>query len=450
MKRALALAILGGCLCVCIVAGASLRIPDDAGGMTLERSAGYIWTTVAAAMFYVTAAWLVVRRPSPSKGSVLVVLSIALLARVTPFVAPPLLSTDLYRYVWDGRVQRARVNPYVYLPADPALAALRDAGTGPLAIYANINRADYAPTIYPPAAQMLFAGAAWLWPGLWGVKGLMLLLDFLACGAAMLLLRDAGLAIERVLIWAWNPLVIWELAGGGHIDAAAAGFSAVALLAAVRHRPGLAGGAIGLAVLCKFLPAALFPALWRRRSVPFDWRTPATCALVIAVGYACYAGAGWKVFGFLSGYAREEGLAGNGPFLLRAWQWAGPVPGWAGRAYVLVALTGLLALAARIAWRKLPVTGPARARLIGHDALWLGTATLVALSPHYPWYFAPLALPAVLYASPAVLWLTLAAPVLYLDLDHDQIVWPTLVFLPFAALLMLEWFTKETSHVPHA
>ena len=38
-----------------------------------------------------------------------------------------------------------------YVPADPALAALRDA-----AIYPNINRADYAVTAYPPVAQMFF------------------------------------------------------------------------------------------------------------------------------------------------------------------------------------------------------------------------------------------------------------------------------------------------------
>ena len=61
------------------------------------------------------------------------------------------MSTDIFRYVWDGRVQAAGINPYRHVPADAALQHLRDD-----AIYPYINRADYAPTIYPPMAQIVF------------------------------------------------------------------------------------------------------------------------------------------------------------------------------------------------------------------------------------------------------------------------------------------------------
>ncbi|MBV9078161.1 MAG: hypothetical protein JO048_11835, partial [Methylobacteriaceae bacterium] len=77
--------------------------------------------------------------------SLATVLAVAALLRLTVFLPPPYHSTDAYRYVWDGRVQAAGINPYRYLPSDPALASLRD-GT----IWPRINRADYAPTIYPP------------------------------------------------------------------------------------------------------------------------------------------------------------------------------------------------------------------------------------------------------------------------------------------------------------
>ena len=63
----------------------------------------------------------------------------------------PLLSSDIYRYIWDGRVQAAGINPYRYFPAHDALAALRDA-----TIFPRINRADYAVTIYPPVAEFFF------------------------------------------------------------------------------------------------------------------------------------------------------------------------------------------------------------------------------------------------------------------------------------------------------
>jgi len=70
---------------------------------------------------------------------------VAVLLRAIALFAPQALSTDIFRYVWDGRVQAAHINPYRFIPADPALAPLRDDS-----IYPNINRADYAHTIYPP------------------------------------------------------------------------------------------------------------------------------------------------------------------------------------------------------------------------------------------------------------------------------------------------------------
>ena len=68
------------------------------------------------------------------------------------------LSSDLFRYIWDGRVQLAGINPYLYVPAEPALAHLRDTAI----IYRLVNRATYAHTIYPPMAR---AGVLPRWPG---------------------------------------------------------------------------------------------------------------------------------------------------------------------------------------------------------------------------------------------------------------------------------------------
>ena len=109
------------------------------------------WPVAAAfaqgALYFVAAWWVLGRRTSPLP----LVLLVAVFLRLTPLFSPPSLSDDAYRYVWDGRVQAAGTNPYLHVPAAPALAHLRDA-----AIYENVNRRDYAPTIYPPAAQLLF------------------------------------------------------------------------------------------------------------------------------------------------------------------------------------------------------------------------------------------------------------------------------------------------------
>ena len=87
----------------------------------------------------------------PERQGLLLILGIALLLRLTLLSIPPLLSVDSLRYVWDGRIQGAGFNPYRYVPAAPELKALRDG-----IIFPNVDKADYAVTIYPPAAEMLF------------------------------------------------------------------------------------------------------------------------------------------------------------------------------------------------------------------------------------------------------------------------------------------------------
>ncbi len=433
MRRTALLAASGAALLALVAAGLAMGKPDWYGNLPRENMQGYVLAACLAGAAY--AAAVALARRGPIRHGLPLVLAVAAALRLLTFASPPLLSTDIFRYVWDGRVQAAGINPYLYLPVAPELAALRDAGSGWGAIFEHINRADTAPTIYPPAAQALFALIGLAWSSIWGVKAAMLALDGLAIAAALLLLRAARQPGQLVLIYAWNPLPVCEFAGAGHIDAAATALAALALLAAVRRRPAWAGAALGVAVLFKLLPAALFPAIWRR----WDWRTPAFAAAVIVAGYAAYAGAGWRLLGYLPGYADEEGVGGHGAFLLRLAAELGPLPRWAGPAYAASGLAVLLLLAAWVALRApLPEDAAARARLICRDALLLGTATMVVLSPHYPWYLAGLALPAVLAPAWSVLWLTIAAPVLYLDDWHDKVIWPCLVFVPFAVLLTLE------------
>jgi alpha-1,6-mannosyltransferase len=90
-------------------------------------------------------------------------------------------------------------------------------------------------------------------------------------------------------------------------------FIALALLARYRKQPILTGLFLAIAILLKFYPLILFPALYRRG----DFKMPATVAAIIAVAYAAYSSVGMLVFGFLGGYAKEEGITtGTRYFLL--------------------------------------------------------------------------------------------------------------------------------------
>src|SRR5882724_6068237 len=90
-------------------------------------------------------------RSRDSRLLLLLGLIFAALFRLSIIFSPPYLSDDIYRYIWDGRVQSAGINPYRYIPADESLVDLRDDK-----IYPNINRRDYAHTVYPPVAEGTF------------------------------------------------------------------------------------------------------------------------------------------------------------------------------------------------------------------------------------------------------------------------------------------------------
>lgn len=66
-----------------------------------------IWWVVFAA-----GAICILRWPGRFGMALVVVVAVAL--RIAALAGAPVLSDDVYRYAWDGRVQAAGVNPYRY------------------------------------------------------------------------------------------------------------------------------------------------------------------------------------------------------------------------------------------------------------------------------------------------------------------------------------------------
>jgi len=433
------LMLIGGALIGLTALGLTARIPGELQIESGSRLDFFVAVALVSGVLYLAAVAIVLRGPA-RRQLLWIVLIVAGAVRLMILPVSPFLSTDIYRYVWDGRVQGAGINPYRYIPQAPELASLRDAE-----IFPRVNRAEYAPTVYPPAAEAVFFLATRISASVLAMKIAMVLSEVVAIAAVVTLLGMLGLPRERVLIYAWNPLTIWEFAGNGHVDAVVVGLLALALLARARGRMALCGAALGAAILVKFLPAVLLPAFWRR----WDIKLPAACAAVIVGFYLLYIGAGWKVLGFLPGYGNEEGYrVGDGFYYLMALQHVAAAPSV---SFYLAAVAVLFAaLAYWMVFLREPQPDPGSdALVVARDALILAAALMVTITPHYPWYFAWLALPACLYPSLSVLYLTLASFLLYFDPGHAKLLWAGLLYGPFLALALAElWWRRKGDMMP--
>jgi alpha-1,6-mannosyltransferase len=382
---------------------------------------------------------LVAWRARPSRATLLLVVLFAALFRISLLFEPPRLSDDIYRYVWDGRVQAAWINPYRYVPADPALTSLRDAR-----VYEHINRRDFAPTIYPPLAQMLFFAATRASESVIWMKVLLIAFEAVALWAIAQLLASFEMPRQRVLLAAWHPLMVWEIAGSGHLDAALVCFISLALLARRRERDALTGFFLACAALTKLFPVVLAPALYRRR----DWKMPTAFAATFIAAYLPYLSVGLRrIFGYLPSYADEEGLRSGTRFFIlslarRATAGTFDIPN---AAFVLFALAALAAIAAWTLWRR--EDSP---RAFITRALILAAAFTILLSPHYSWYFIWL-VPFLCLATPSLvvplLYLTTANFVLYFTWLGDQpaqmFVINSIIYLPFALLCAATWLARR-------
>ncbi len=158
-----------------VLLAAGLLGPAVAAGLRAPASRFVVVYAVAVAGFLL----LVSARDALPLRAVVVV---AVLARVAFLPVAPTLSDDHYRYLWDGRVQLAGVNPYLYAPEDARLDEVAFEGRD------LVNHPDLR-TPYPPLAQALFLGLADLDGGVTTLK--------LVLGVADLLRRRRGLVARR-------------------------------------------------------------------------------------------------------------------------------------------------------------------------------------------------------------------------------------------------------------
>ncbi|MBI3324801.1 MAG: hypothetical protein HYZ92_05925, partial [Candidatus Omnitrophica bacterium] len=217
-------------------------------------------------LLYLGIVWRVRRLPpgqSVRRGVVWAVLAAGLVFRLTLVGLRPTLSDDVYRYLWDGRVQQAGIDPYRYAPDDEALRGLRDDA------WSLINHREI-PTIYPPLMQLAFRVGAALSPTILTQKIIFLLCDVAIMAVLAWWLPCVGVSSLMSLVYAWHPLVVVEVAGSGHNDPLGVLWLVIGLALWSARRPVAATTALAVAFLSKLFTALLWPfyALRHRRFLP--------------------------------------------------------------------------------------------------------------------------------------------------------------------------------------
>jgi hypothetical protein len=432
------------------------------GGYAALASAGDLRPRVvfylavhAVLLAVMIAVWRVARRAGRRAWTAIFVA--AVIFRLVMAAAPPTLSDDVFRYVWDGRVQAAGHHPYKLAPADPERREFRDE-----TVYPRINHPEIV-TIYPPLAEMAFAALSFLRAGVSGFKLAMGALDVGVVMALAVLLRALGRPRDRVVLYAWNPLAVVETAGSGHVEPLGIVLLLLAIVWIVRGKVTRAAVALGGAIQAKLLPLLLVPGFARRMRAAALLALAAT-VLLINAPYALRGpayGAGVLAYA----YRWEHGSIAF-PAFLRAYDWLDAAPQLkSGIAWMqarwgtadtrlwdllyrlvwpeeLARLTvGALALAWAVAQSFRPRIDPA------HEArLALGGALLLAPTLH-PWYVLwvlPLA-----SASLAGGWLLLAAlvPLQYLA-GAGEVPWGlrcAILLPPVAWMVRDSWVARRNA-----
>jgi hypothetical protein len=384
----------------------------------------FVACTALAGIAYLRTLCLLGRSAAGSNRMLALSLVLAAAWRVPLLLRPPTLSTDVYRYVWDGRIQRLGYDPYVVVPEDSKFRRLQT----PETLLMNHRN---EPTPYPAAAELFFRAVMTVDESALALKSAIFLCDAALTAVLLSWLVASHRSPWWVLAYAWNPLVALEGVGNGHIDLLGALCLVVTVASVARGKRTLAAVAFALGVGVKFLPVILAPLLWRRIRL----RDAVLAAGILAALYIPFLGPGRLPLGSLGDYLAEWRV--NAP-VYSTLEWVFPT-----RGLVLVPVFFGFAVALWARW-NLDLDSP-------EAWAWPAATALVFAPAIYPWYllwvtpflFSPRVLPLAVWtvSSLSVYW---PLPVWATAARHPGYV-ATMVVEYGPVLVMAVWILVQSS-----
>lgn len=369
---------------------------------------------------------------------VMVVMGAGILLAGWLALQPVFLSSDVFRYLWDGRLTVHGVNPFAHVPADPALRAFRRWPQWHLLAYKTWT------TAYPPAAQLEFALNALVFGD--GVPGwkFMQWINYVALLVVFLrvrLLQSGNLGLWRALqtmprvyvdqlaVLSLSPPLLLEGLGAAHIDLAVVPWLLAAWLLYLRRRPYGVGVVVAIATGLKLYPIILLAAFARRQVRGDTVRIGVAFVVTLAALIAPFAAHPEKLIGYEVAFRHFHD---NDSFqAILHWvapEIAGKISTLLGAVIVLWVGWGVYAGRAR----SIPVEAKATILLM----------TLFLVSPAvHPWYLIGVIPFAIASGWWVVLWWSGTAPLSYLSVS----LFPWIEYVPVYGWLVLRWLGRPST-----
>lgn len=214
--------------------------------------------------------WITRSKSADFFPSTMIVIFVSAVFYLTFLFQTPTLSGDIYRYIWDGKLLSNGISPYQYAPYASQLAYLRDAN------WQLVENKDII-SPYPPLLEFLNALIYIVSPTVTAFKAATI---FGALGIVSILpffMRKLGMDPRLAILFAWNPLFVFEFGSSGHDDTIALFFVLLSLYFLVDNKKIPAAAMMALGVVSKLFPLLIVPLFLRK------WGTKATAVFVIVV-----------------------------------------------------------------------------------------------------------------------------------------------------------------------
>ncbi len=232
-----------------------------------------------------------------------VIIIFALMFRVTLLPVAP--SDDIYRYLWEGKLQLNGINPYAYSPESSNLEHLRDG------FFTGINH-KHLTTIYPPLTLMVFAITDYISHSLISMKSVFLVFDVLTIFLLLRFLNVMKKSQLNVLVYAWSPLILISFAARGHCDSLHIFFIILAMYLCAIRKNLRSAASIALAAMSKFVFIIIVPFLIPAKKFKYVL----VLFSVISILYLPYISAGKGLFSTLFHFGTQYHFNDSAHFLI--------------------------------------------------------------------------------------------------------------------------------------